>query len=129
MKKVVVLIGCALVGLSFSANRATAFPQFAKEFTAVYCADSADEAFVAVVKKAKCNVCHDPNKKTEDGKSSKKFKNAYGMALDELLTKDDKKDKEKIHKALKTVEEKKAEGADKTFGELIQAGKLPVETE
>lgn len=108
---------------------AAAFPQFAKEFKNVYVGDETtpvQQKLAAAVAETKCDVCHDP-KKGPDGKASKKNRNAYGMALGKLLTKDDKKDVEKIHSALKTVESQKAEGAEHTFGQRLEEGKLPVD--
>jgi cytochrome c2 len=113
--------------LAFVPQQADAVPAFNNEFKAMYVkADSTDEkdvALVAAVKKVKCNVCHEGKKKTD--------RNAYGMALSELLDKKkDVKDKEKIQESLKKVAEMKSNPADpesKTFGELIAEGKLPSE--
>lgn len=102
-----------------------AFPQFNKGFKTLYL-ENASEDFKQAVTDAKCNLCHDPNKKTDEGKSSKKFRNAYGQALDNLLGKEDKKNKEKIEQALKDVEKEKAPDSEETFGDRIHGGKLPV---
>ena len=45
--------------------------------------------------------------------------------LNKLLTKKEQKDEAKALEALAKVEAEKAEGAEKTFGELLAAGKLP----
>ncbi|MGC4004835.1 MAG: hypothetical protein QM811_17650 [Pirellulales bacterium] len=67
--------------------------------------------------KSSCNICHMG--------SSKKMRNAYGVALDALLDKaKDKADTKKMDEAFKTVEGEKSPGG-KTFGELIKAGELP----
>lgn len=108
-----------------AAPPAKAIKPFFEEFEAVYLkrdsSDAKDKSFVAVVEKAKCNVCH-------EGKS-KKERNIYGMALDMLLDKKaDKDDKEKIKKALATVAELKSDPVKSdspTFGQLIAQGKLP----
>ena len=105
-----------------------AYPQFAKEFKNVYVGDESSDVqkkIAANLGQAKCNLCHDP-KKGPDGKASKKNRNAYGKALAKLLTKEDKKNVEKIRKALTSVETLKAEGATSTFGALLKTGALPV---
>jgi hypothetical protein len=80
---------------------------------------------VEAAKEAKCNVCHFG--------TSKKNRNDYGQALSSLgVTKENydalKGDQDKLNAALKDMF-KKCEAAKsvsgKTFGELIQAGKLP----
>lgn len=106
-------------------DSAHAIDPFKKEFEAKYVkaepGTPEEEAFAASVKQAKCNVCHVGVKK--------KDKNAYGMALDELLDKKtDAKDKAKIQEALDKVAALKSNPADDaspTFGELISQGKLP----
>ena len=102
-----------------------AFPQFNKGFKTLYL-ENASEDFKQAVTDAKCNLCHDPNKKTDEGKSSKKFRNAYGQALDNLLGKEDKKNKEKIEQALKDIEKEKSPDSEETFGDRIHGGNLPV---
>lgn len=129
MKKVVLLLVCGMV-VSLSANAALAIPAFKKEFDARYVDSEPQtpekEALGAAVKKAKCNVCHG---KDENGKDSKKVRNAYGEALSELLDKkEDAKNKEKINEALDKVAEMKSDPDDDnspTFGDLIKEGKLP----
>ena len=71
-------------------------------------------------------VCHDP-RKGEDGKASRKNRNPYGAAVNKLLTKKDQKDLDKALKMLDNVAKEKLKGAEKTFGELIESGKLPFE--
>ena len=125
MKRFVALsLGC-WIALALVSEKVTAFPQFNKGFKELYAGDDAPEGFKKAVAKAKCNVCHDPNKKTEEGKSSKKFRNPYGEALGKLLGKEDKKNKEKIQSALREVEEEKAPDSDETYGERIESEKLP----
>jgi intergrase/recombinase len=68
-------------------------------------------------KKTACNLCHTGN--------SKKMRNDYGKALDELLDKKaDKDNSEKIQAALKKVADQKSP-AGPTFGELLKKGELP----
>lgn len=119
---------CAIVALAFGAlvlsglqaSKVEARPQYKAQFEKHY----AESKIVEAAKEAKCNVCH-------YGKS-KKNRNDYGKALSEHLSKavydELKKDKEalnkKISEALKAVEKKKSVGGE-TFGDLIEAGKLP----
>lgn len=108
-----------------AAQPAKAIKQFRDEFVAKYVkpdsSDAKDKAFAAAVETAKCNLCH-------MGKS-KKDRNPYGVALDELLDrKADKDSKEKIAAALDKAAETKSDSNDPgspTFGQLISDGKLP----
>ena len=118
MRKIVAIVLAFGLVAGATFQNAQAFPAFGKQFNAKY------PGLADLVKTAKCNVCHDP-KKDENGKASKKNRNAYGMALSKLIKKADMKDIPKIQKALTTVESQKAKGAEQTFGELIKAGKLP----
>ncbi len=109
---------------------AQAIPAFQKQFWSKYLGSQADPEYVELVKKkVKCNLCHDPNKRTDDGKKSKKFRNSYGEELAKLLDrKQDKKNTEKIAKALDTVANISVDKDDPqspTFGQLIAQGKLP----
>ncbi len=121
------VLAFGLIWLAGSLKQAAAEKAFFDQFVATYVkADSnepKDKAFAEAVEKTKCNVCH-------EGKS-KKNRNEYGKALDELLDrKTDKENKEKIIAALKTVEAKHVDPKDEnspTFGDRIKAGKLPVE--
>ena len=73
-----------------------------------------------LVKKTKCNVCHEKTQK------SKKFRNPYGMELSKLMEKNEK-DEAKVTEALKKAAEKKSCVEGKTYGDLIKDGKLPAE--
>lgn len=125
MKKVIALLlsGSLVCGVMFaSPQQAEAVPQFMKQFQVIYIAeDNSDPAvleFAKAVETAKCNICH-------KGKS-KKDRNPYGEELSKLLDKkDDAKNDPKIQEALKSVEDKKADGAELTYGELIKQGALP----
>lgn len=113
-----------LAMLSAATQRAVAFPDFHKAFGAKYVSPGASEELGKAFKAAKCNVCHQGRKK--------KNMNAYGSLLDELLSKGDRKNNEKIVAALEEVAEKKSIDGDEsspTYGELIAAGKLPVDLE
>lgn len=108
-----------------AAQPAKAIKQFRDVFVAKYVktdsSDVKDKAFATAVETAKCNLCH-------AGKS-KKDRNPYGVALDELLDrKTDKDDKDKIAVALDKAAEMKSDANDPgspTFGQLISDGKLP----
>ena len=76
-----------------------------------------------------CNVCHVPKKKKSE-------RNNYGVAVrkalkalvDEIPKKGVTDDK-KIKEALTKAEKEKSAMKDKTFGDLIKAGKLPASKE
>lgn len=99
---------------------ALAYKEFFDEFKKVYVADE-NAPLAKEVETAKCNVCH--------AGSSKKERNAYGVALDKLLDKGDKKDADKIRKSLEEVAALPSDPEKKdsaTFGALLKEGKLPV---
>lgn len=99
---------------------ANAYPQFSKAFVSVYASEVANDEFSALVKKAKCYVCH-------YGKS-KKNQNVYGLAVGELIGKADRKDTDKIIAALEEVASKPFDAEDensKTFAERMAEGLLP----
>lgn len=104
----VALAAAMLVG---GPQQADARPQNLKGFTLKY------PALKAEATKAKCGICH-PGK-------DKKERNAYGMAVQKGLTKKNEKDAEKIAKALGDAEKAKSGTEGKTFGDLIEDGKLP----
>lgn len=134
----IVLSACfALVGTAYIAQPAYAIPFFWEVFNEkVVPADPKEEpakAFAATATASKCNVCH------IDGQS-KKERNAYGAALDELLDKanfdkerlEKEKDKatEEVFAALEKVKAMKVNKEDEkspTFADNISAGKLPSE--
>ena len=118
MKKLGLMMVCAVCALAFVVQSASAIPPFGKAFNAKYVEGNDNAAFVEAVKEAKCNVCHKGTKKTD--------RNAYGMALSELLDKKaDAKDEAKINEALDKVAAMKSAEDGPTFGELIKEGKLP----
>jgi hypothetical protein len=120
----VLLVGTAVAIACGAAGReAFARKQYMDEFKAVYVkpdsADAGEKALAAEVETAKCNVCHVG--------SSKKDRNAYGMALTDKLDKNDK-DAAKIKKALEEVAKLPSDSAkpdSQTFGALLKSGKLP----
>jgi len=106
------------------AQPAQAIKQFSAQWMKLYNVDKNSETKSDLAKgalKAKCYVCHQGKKK--------KNRNSYGAELSKLL--DKKKDKKKPHKiieALEKVAKLHTDAKDKkspTYGELIQAGKLP----
>ena len=128
MKKLVACLIAAGVAFSLT-NSAYAIKPFGDQFTKTYVTDnkSAPEGFEALVKAAKCGVCH--------GKS-KKMRNDYATELSKLLDrkapefktaaiKADPKPAEKlIVEAFEKVAKMKNKDGD-VYGDLIKAGKLP----
>ena len=127
----------ALLSVGLLARPAHAIPFFWEVFNEkVIPADPKEEPakkFAAAATAAKCNVCH------IDGQS-KKERNAYGAALDELLDKanfgkerlEKEKDKatEEVAAALEKVKAAKVAKDDEkspTFADNITAGNLPAE--
>ena len=123
--KNVIIVACVIVVLTLSTKSVSGYVQFYAAFKKTYVTENSPEEFKALVTKTKCAICHDSTKKTQTGKTDKKFRNPYGTALDTLLGKEDKKDKEKIYNALETISSEKASDADKTYGERIKGYKLP----
>jgi hypothetical protein len=115
----------AIAVVSLLASGAFGIEAFKKEFDNKYVkkdpASDTEKAFAIAANKAKCAVCH-------VGKT-KKVRNEYGKALDELLDrKTDAKNTAKIQDALEKVAGMKSNSKDAsspTFGELIEQGKLP----
>jgi hypothetical protein len=110
--------------IALTASPAAAVKEFKDAFQAKYVkADStaaSDTALAASFDQAGCATCHMGE--------NKKLRNAYGKQLARLLSKRDKKNKEKIFKAMDTVAQMKSKPADAkspTFGEKISSGKLP----
>jgi hypothetical protein len=128
-----VLACCVAFGALCSLTRvppADAYPTFSKAFMQKYIADESTDTQKSLAEEFKrvkrCAVCHDP-RKGDDGKVSRKNRNPYGDAVNKFLTKKDQKDLDKALKMLDKVAGEKLEDAEKTFGELIEAGKLPFE--
>lgn len=119
MKKFCVWVVCAVAALGFAQPSAQAIPPFQKAFYAEYLEGNDNADFVAAVKEAKCNLCHDPDSK------SKKDRNPYGEELAKLLDKkEDKADTDKMVASFKKVAELNAPSGV-TYGALIEEGKLP----
>jgi hypothetical protein len=128
--RVSVVFCVALIGAvaALKVSQADAYVPFSRAFLKKYAGEKSTEAEKSIATEfarvKKCAVCHDP-RPGDDGKPSKKNRNPYGLALGKHLTEKDKKDMEKALEMLPKVEAEKAEGSDKTFGELIKEGKLP----
>lgn len=128
--RVSVVFCVALIGVVavLNVSQADAYLAFSKAFLKKYAGDKSTEAQKTIASEftrvKKCAVCHDP-RPGDDGKPSKKNRNPYGQALGKHLTEKDKKNTEKALEMLSKIEGEKAEGSDKTFGELIKEGKLP----
>jgi hypothetical protein len=82
--------------------------------------DANDVALAAAVDQTSCGICHVGE--------NRKIRNDYGKQLAKLIKKTDKKNKDKIFKAMDTVAKMKSKPADSkspTFGDNIASGKLP----
>ena len=114
-----------LLVLFINTESSFAFSKFYSVFKKHYINDDTSKEYKELITKTKCAICHDSNKTKENGSLDKKFRNPYGDLLDELLSKDDKKDTEKIINALEAVSSEKSLLTDKTYGELIKNEKIP----
>jgi adenylylsulfate kinase-like enzyme len=128
MKKFVVITAVLLTACAVSPS-AFATKEFHEVWVKVYVDKSENEDFKKLATEAKCNICH------IEGENKKKH-NPYGETLEhDGLTKKNfpvakfkqKPDevRKEVEEILKKAEEKKAEKAEKTFGERIQEGLLP----
>jgi cytochrome c553 len=104
----VAFVGAAMVS---SPESAQARPGYLKAFNAAYpkLKEASDTA--------KCGVCHFGEKKSN--------RNDYGKATGEALGAKDVKDEKAVEAALKKAEAGKSSTEGKTFGDLINDGKLP----
>lgn len=128
MKRALVCMVAAMAIVSYSSS-AMAIKEFGETWTKIYAEKSTNEGFKKLAAEAKCNVCH------IDGENKKKH-NPYGDTLEhEGLTKKNfppakfKENPEGVRKQveelMKKIEDKKAEGSDKTFAERMKEGLLP----
>ena len=128
MKKAIVYLAAALMAFVATPN-AFAIKEFSEAWAAVYAEKSTNEGFKKLAAEAKCNVCH------IDGENKKKH-NPYGDVLEhEGLTKKNfppakfkenlEGTRKQVEEILKKIEDKKAEGSDKTFGQRIKDGLVP----
>ena len=108
------MIACAVAALlvgSVLYSGADARPQYKSEFEKKY-------PKVKAANKITCDACH------VTGEKDKKKRNDYGTALAKAIGKNEK-DKGKIDEALGKTEKEKSGTKDKTFGDLLEDGKLP----
>jgi hypothetical protein len=113
--------GAVLAGMLFVASspEAVARPKYNTEFWSMY-----EKEIGKLKDETKCAACH-------NGGDDKKKRNDYGQAMAEALVGDEVKGKKnetdvaKIKKALEMIAKKKSGTDGKTFGDLIQEGKLP----
>ena len=125
MKNLAIVFCMGLV-FSISTSMAFGYVQFYAAFKKTYVKENSPEEFKTLVTKTKCAICHDSTKKTQTGKTDKKFRNPYGTALDALLGKEDKQDKEKIYDSLEIISNQRASDSNPyTYGDRIQSHKLP----
>ena len=116
----ILMMAVVAAGVAVVQRPALAYKEFFEEFKKAYAPDEGTP-FAKEVEAAKCVVCH--------GEKSKKERNAYGSALDKLLTKEDKRDADNLRKALDEVAALPSDPDKKdapTFGALFKEGKLPV---
>jgi hypothetical protein len=127
MKRLLFVFAVVLMA-GVSSRPALAIKEFGEQFARVYVEGNKNEDFKKLAGEAKCNVCH-------IDMENKKKHNPYGDALHDagldkkkyqpMLKSNPDQAKKEIEEILKKVEEKKADGKDKTFGERIKDGLLP----
>ncbi|MEO0530679.1 MAG: hypothetical protein AAF266_08900 [Planctomycetota bacterium] len=110
----------ALLAAGLMATPAAAHPEYQRGFQTVYTkGPDIDKDFRKLVRKAKCNLCH-------QGKKDRTKYNRYGTELLDHLADGDKKNKEKIATALAAVADLPSDGdGSPTYADLIAAGSLP----
>ena len=124
MTRIFSISGCVILSLLITTSPAFAMRPFRVQFEKRYVkkdsSEAKDAAFKEAVQTAGCAICHEGEER--------KNRNAYGVALDKLLSENDKDHAEKIQAALEQVEGVRSNPQDPnspTFGELIKQGKLP----
>jgi hypothetical protein len=73
-----------------------------------------------------CFACHG---KLADGKMDKEKRNAYAQALGKAIGKKNETNEASIVAAMKKIEKEKSAVEGKTYGDLLEAGQLPVKIE
>ena len=131
MKKLFLVLALGGVLWVLPCGSAEAIPLFFKSFEAKYAGADAKPEFVTLVKETKCNICHVQGEKKE-------VRNEYGEVMHKVgkLEKDNYK-KERVEAEPDAVDKEVNDALDKsaaeksksgeTFGDIIKAGKLPVE--
>jgi hypothetical protein len=138
MYKIVALSVAVALLIGSMPPRVQALAPFKKAFQEKYVDGSSSEEFKEAFKKASCNTCHLKGKKKEE-------RNAYGEELAKLIEGDanqrikqageiddatKKAETDKVLAELEQAFEKVAKmeaAAGETYGDRIQAGKLPLE--
>jgi hypothetical protein len=139
MKKFAAMLIGAACAWAATAGTVAAMPPFRKAFEDKYVKEHPKAEFQAAAKKAMCNICHVQGK-------PKTVNNAYGEELAKLIegkasdrlkkAGDSGKEAEQekllaeLEAAFAKVEKVKVDSKDSaspTYGDLIKAGKLPVE--
>lgn len=138
MRNILVVLTVAMFTCGLSGN-AIALAPFKKAWQDKYLENHENEEFQKTAKAAGCNVCH-----IKDSKVKKHFQNDYGKLINKLIegdankrqkeAEDSKAEMAKILKefeaALEKVAKEKSDGGKgPMYGELIKAGKLPVDLE
>jgi len=123
MRRSVVVLMLGVFAVCCLAPKASAIPNFKREFQKLYVKPDTDEEFAKLVKSNKtgCYLCH-------QGKN-RKHRNPYGAELSKLLDKKkDAKDVKKIIASLRKVEKIHTDPDDEkspTYGDLIKENKFP----
>lgn len=143
MKYLTILIALAVTFAS--TQEASALAEFKKAFEKKYSSEiSKNKDLKTAVKKAGCYLCHVKKPAGFQGKVGKDAQNEYGMLLNKLVqgnakerkakAKDEDKAKVKAEvlaeftKALDKVAEVKSNGGKgPKFGEMMKAGKIPID--
>ncbi len=112
----VALVAGAVV---LSSSSVEARPKYRIEFQKKY-------AKVAANNKITCFACHG---KTPEGTMDKTKRNVYAQALEKAIGKKNETDSEAIKAALTKIEGEKSTVDGKSFGDLLNAGQLPVPVE
>jgi len=144
-KNILSILAFSILAIGFNAHQAVALPEFKGAFKAKYADSHKSKDFQSAVKKAGCNVCH-----VKGSKIKKEVQNEYGKLLNKMIEGDAKERKSaakakdglpgqnaekakilaELDAAFKKLETtKSAGGKGPTYGELINAGKLPVDIE
>lgn len=120
-RPILIAAAFAVMWASVLTGDALAWKQVQDEWQRLYLTDHPDETFVTLCKKkAKCHVCH-------QGKS-KKHNNPYGELFSGKITKEDRKDTEKISRVIQEIGRLRSTPNDEkspTFEQLIAKSKLP----
>jgi hypothetical protein len=141
----ILILGLAVIvsvvgGWAILVGSARAQPAFKKYFDEKYFPMKGDTAMKTAYETSSCNFCHIGGTSEKERKN----RNAFGQALDKLLSKEDadnltfkkkmdepdvyKKAEDKVRKAIQAVEKQPSDPKNPkapTFGQLLKEGKLP----